>query len=149
MRRLRAPGPQCAAGVLHPVGTPSDRVRGRRQGDDRDVSPARGRPLASFPRLNQNGYPTTLAIVGAIVTRTCGISWYRVKLPMRPNGAVGYVRPADVLVEEVTTRIVVDISERRLFVYRAGRLAPDHAGRRRLALRRRLRPDASTSTSGS
>jgi lipoprotein-anchoring transpeptidase ErfK/SrfK len=45
-----------------------------------------------------------------------------VKLPIRPNGAVGYVRPADVLVQRVRTRIVVDVSARKLFFYRAGKL---------------------------
>jgi lipoprotein-anchoring transpeptidase ErfK/SrfK len=52
---------------------------------------------------------------------TCGASWYRVKLPMRPNGIVGYVRPGDVLVRAVRTRIVVDLSARELTFYRAGR----------------------------
>ena len=52
--------------------------------------------LTTFPRLNGLGYPTTFSIVGAIVNAHCEASWYRVKLPMRPNGVVGYVRPANV-----------------------------------------------------
>jgi lipoprotein-anchoring transpeptidase ErfK/SrfK len=42
---------------------------------------------------------------------------------MRPNGTIGYVRPADVAVQKVTTRITVDISRRELSLYRAGKLA--------------------------
>jgi lipoprotein-anchoring transpeptidase ErfK/SrfK len=111
----------CRAGVLHPVGTAKSSfaaiVKSRAQ-----VYRKSGRePLARFRKLNQNGYPTTFSIVGAIVNRSCGASWYRVKLPMRPNGVVGYVRPGDVDVEKVTTRIVVDVSVRELTFYRAGR----------------------------
>ena len=40
---------------------------------------------------------------------------------MRPNGVTGYVRPADVRVQRVTTRIVVDVSARELTLYRAGK----------------------------
>jgi lipoprotein-anchoring transpeptidase ErfK/SrfK len=112
----------CRAGVLHPVGTATSSfaavVKSRAQ-----VYRQSGRqPLAHFRKLNQNGYPTTFSIVGAIVNKTCGASWYRVKLPMRPNGVVGYVRPADVLVEKVTTRIVVDVSDRELAFYRGRKL---------------------------
>ena len=78
--------------------------------------------LAHFRKLNQNGYPTTFSIVGAVVNASCGASWYRVQLPMRPNGVTGYVRPADVLVEKVSTRIVVDVSARELAFYRVGKL---------------------------
>src|SRR5712691_3876815 len=112
---------RCRAGVLRPVGTTTSSfaaiVRTRAQ-----VYRKSGRePLAHFRKLNQNGYPTTFSIVGAIVNKSCDASWYRVKLPMRPNGVVGYVRPDDVLVQKVTTRIVVDISARELTFYHAGK----------------------------
>ena len=115
-------GKSCRAGVLHPVGTPASAfaaiVKSRAQ-----VYRKSGRqPLARFRKLNQNGYPTTFSIVGAIVNKWCGASWYRVKLPMRPNGVVGYVRPAEVRVKKVTTRIVVDVSARTLAFYRGRRL---------------------------
>ncbi len=114
--------PHCRPGVLHRVGTANTSfaaiVKSRAQ-----VYRKSGRqPLARFRKLNQNGYPTTFSIVGAIVNKTCGASWYRVKLPMRPNGVVGYVRPADVRVEKVRTRIVVDVSARKLAFYRGRRL---------------------------
>jgi lipoprotein-anchoring transpeptidase ErfK/SrfK len=112
----------CRAGVLHRVGTETAAYAGvvhtRAQAYRR---PSR-RPLARFSRLNQNGYPTTFLIVGAIVTRSCTASWYRVKLPMRPNGVVGYVRPWSVSVRKVRTRIVIDLSRRELTFYRRGRL---------------------------
>jgi lipoprotein-anchoring transpeptidase ErfK/SrfK len=92
-----------------------------RSGADAYKKPG-GRRLAHFARLNANRYPTTFSIVGAILTRTCSPSWYRVKLPMRPNGITGYVRPSDVVVQKVKTRIEIDVSARRLWFYRGRKL---------------------------
>jgi len=50
-----------------------------------------------------------------------GVPWVEVLLPMRPNGARGWI-PQDVLVVSRTrVRVAIDLSERRLRVYRAGR----------------------------
>jgi lipoprotein-anchoring transpeptidase ErfK/SrfK len=111
--------PNCRGGVLHPVGTPTTAYAAvvGRSGADAFRKPG-GPRLRHFARLNVNRYPTTFSIVGAIVTRTCSASWYRVKLPIRPNGTAGYVRPADVVVQSVRTRIEIDLSARRLSFYR-------------------------------
>ena len=102
----------CRGGALYPVGTPTVAfaaiVKTRAEVFRRPA----GARLATFGKLNQNRYPTTFSIVGAILSRACNAYWYRVKLPMRPNGAVGYVRPAAVRVRRVTTRIAVDLSRR-------------------------------------
>jgi hypothetical protein len=78
------------------------------------------RRLARFGRLNANGVPTVLGILGRAQGPDCK-EWYRVQLPMRPNGIVAYVRAADVRVEPVRTRISVDLSARRVTLYRGGR----------------------------
>jgi lipoprotein-anchoring transpeptidase ErfK/SrfK len=110
---------QCRGGVLHPVGTPAMSWAGVvARSDVRAYRRPGKRVLAHFGRLNQNHYPTTFLVVGAIVTRRCTASWYRVKLPMRPNGVIGYVRPADVAVQKVRTRIEVDLSRRVLRFFR-------------------------------
>jgi hypothetical protein len=83
-------------------------------------SPGR-RPLATFGRLNVNRFPSVFGVVGAIQGSRCEAVWYRVQLPLRPNGAVGYVRGADVRVERVAMRLEIDLSARRLTLYRAGR----------------------------
>jgi hypothetical protein len=80
-----------------------------------------GRVVARFGEVNVNDYPTVFGVVGKLVTRGCKASWYRVQLPMRPNGAHGYVRPWRLTVVPVRARIVVDISERKLTFYRAGK----------------------------
>jgi lipoprotein-anchoring transpeptidase ErfK/SrfK len=82
--------------------------------------PAR-RAFADFDRLNQNGAPTVFRVLGTVRTRDCRTRWYRVQLPMKPNGVTGYVRAGAVQVGRVHTRIVVDISERRLTFFRNGK----------------------------
>jgi len=44
-----------------------------------------------------------------------------VQLPQRPNGASGWVRAADVEIVPVHTRIVIDLSARRLTFHRDGK----------------------------
>ena len=116
-------GGNCRPGTLRAVGTPVVAFAAEAAGKRTAVYTRPGRRLrATFTRLNELGYPTTFSIVGKILNAACGISWYRVKLPMRPNGSVGYVRPSAVLVRKVTTRIAVDLSRRILSFYRRGRL---------------------------
>jgi lipoprotein-anchoring transpeptidase ErfK/SrfK len=42
--------------------------------------------------------------------------WLHVRLPMRPNGSEGWVRASEVHLQEMQTRIVVDVSDRKLRV---------------------------------
>ena len=81
----------------------------------------RAEAFANFGKLNVNGYPTTFAVVGAIMTKGCRADWYRVQAPMRPNGTIGYVRAADIAIHKVTTRIRIDLSERRLTLFDSGK----------------------------
>jgi lipoprotein-anchoring transpeptidase ErfK/SrfK len=113
----------CRAGVLHPVGDGVVAYAATARGTTHVYRrPARGL-LASFPRATRLGYPTTFSIVGAILDRSCSATWYRVKLPIKPNGVTGYLRPGDVSVEKVTTRVAVDLSRRELVLYRSGKIA--------------------------
>jgi hypothetical protein len=91
------------------------------------VRPARAfrapgrRPIATFALRNVNGHRTVLAVRGALLDRDCRPLWYRVQLPLWPNGITGYVRARDVRVYAVATRIEVDLSQRRLTFFRLGR----------------------------
>ena len=104
----------CQAGVLHQIGTATAAYAALVKLEARVFRKPGGAELKRFAKLNENGYPTTFGLVGAVLTRTCAASWYRVQLPMRPNGVIGYVRPADVLVHRVTAWIDVDLSAREL-----------------------------------
>jgi lipoprotein-anchoring transpeptidase ErfK/SrfK len=79
------------------------------------------RPFASFGRLNVNGAVNVFGVVGQVVRRDCSAGWYRVELPIRPNGSWGYVKARAIELSAVRTRIVVDLSARRLTFYRNGR----------------------------
>ena len=79
------------------------------------------RPFAQFGHLNQNRFPTVFRVVSAIRRSNCKASWYRVQLPIKPNGVQGYVRARDVTVGSVRTRIVVQVSKRRLTLFRRNR----------------------------
>ncbi|HEY6053386.1 MAG TPA: L,D-transpeptidase [Gaiellaceae bacterium] len=80
-----------------------------------------GARLADFGPVTVNDYPTVLGVRGKLVRRDCSVRWWKVQLPLRPNGVTGWVRPQDVAVERVRTRILVDVSARRVTLYRAGR----------------------------
>jgi lipoprotein-anchoring transpeptidase ErfK/SrfK len=80
-----------------------------------------GRPFARFGRLNQNGVPTVFSVRGLRVNRRCRPSAYLVQIPRRPNGVTGWVPARQVGVQPVRTRILVDLSEKRVTLYRSGR----------------------------
>jgi lipoprotein-anchoring transpeptidase ErfK/SrfK len=78
-------------------------------------------PLATFGSVNANHFAMVFGIVGAVAGKGCKAEWYRVELPMRPNQTYGYVRAGDVVVRRVTTRLEVDLSSRRVTLFRSGR----------------------------
>lgn len=85
-------------------------------------------PRASARRLPKltgvapyNGNPETLLVLGATTSVRHGV-WYRVLLNSRPNTASGWVPAASVRVTKTPFRVLVDLSERRLTVYRRGRV---------------------------
>jgi lipoprotein-anchoring transpeptidase ErfK/SrfK len=80
-----------------------------------------GAVLARFGPKNVNDYPTVFGVVGKVVGADCRARWYRVQLPMKPNGIVGYVRASAVALRRVTARVEVDVSARRLTLFRSGR----------------------------
>lgn len=82
-----------------------------------------GRPFARFGALNVNGLPTVFAGLEAVLGARCRAAWYRVLVPVKPNETVGYVRARSVNLRVLRSRIVVDLSARRLVLYRAGHVA--------------------------
>jgi lipoprotein-anchoring transpeptidase ErfK/SrfK len=84
-------------------------------------SPGHG-VVARFGLRNVNGVSTVFGVLGEQVDGRCRARWLHVALPIRPNGATGWVRAANVVRAPVRTRIVVDRSARRLWLYRRGRL---------------------------
>jgi hypothetical protein len=80
-----------------------------------------GAPVQAFARTNVNGVRTVFGVLDAVRDDRCRPLWYRVQLPVRPNGTTGYVRAADVELFRVRTRIEINLSERRIDFLRSGR----------------------------
>jgi hypothetical protein len=80
-------------------------------------SPGAGR-IARFGLVNVNGVRTVFSARTVRLDGRCRPIWYRVQLPLRPNGITGWVAARDVERFEVATRVVVDLSERRVTVFR-------------------------------
>ena len=80
-----------------------------------------GAVMSRFGRENVNGYPTYFGVLGKRVGKDCRALWYRVQLPIRPNGAVGWVRASAIELLPVALRIEVDVSRRQLTLFRDGR----------------------------
>jgi lipoprotein-anchoring transpeptidase ErfK/SrfK len=80
-----------------------------------------GRSFASFGRLNQNGFPTVFRALSVVRSSDCRARWYRVQLPLKPNGVTGFVRASSVWVRRVRTRILIDVSARKLSFFRGGK----------------------------
>lgn len=77
-----------------------------------------GRAFARFGRFNVNGVPTVFAALESV---RCSTAWYRVMVPLKPHGQTGYVRARDVRLRPLRTRLVVDLSTRRLTAFERGR----------------------------
>jgi lipoprotein-anchoring transpeptidase ErfK/SrfK len=72
-----------------------------------------------LPRINAHGCVTVM-LVRSIRT-VGGATWYDVWLPLRRNFSSGWVKAGDVGVYPTAAEIVVDLSARRLTVYRHGK----------------------------
>jgi hypothetical protein len=86
-------------------------------------SPSAKKAFARFGPLNVNGVPTVFAAVEAVMGQRCRAAWYRVQLPLKPNEVTGYVRARDVNLRVVRSRVVIDLSARKVAVYHSGKLA--------------------------
>jgi lipoprotein-anchoring transpeptidase ErfK/SrfK len=91
-----------------------------------DTLVARSRPgggaiLGRFGRVDQNGYPSVFGVVGRVTGGHCGATFYRIQLPVAPNGSAGWVAAWAVRLLVVRSRVEVSLSAHRLVVYRSGR----------------------------
>jgi lipoprotein-anchoring transpeptidase ErfK/SrfK len=74
-------------------------------------------------RLDKRGFREVLGLMEARSSSRCTPDWYRVRLSVLPNGTTGWVRASAVTTYRVHSRIVVDLSQRRLRLFRSGKLA--------------------------
>jgi lipoprotein-anchoring transpeptidase ErfK/SrfK len=84
---------------------------------------AASRVASRLERRNVDGFREVLGVLGVHTGARCKADWYHVALPVLPNGATGWVPTRAVQTYRVRSRIVVDVSERQLRLYRSGRLS--------------------------
>jgi len=82
------------------------------------------RRRASFSRSNRKRVLTVVAVRTEVRADDCRALWYRVRLLGREDGSragSGYVRAQEVTLFEVHTRVLIDLSSRRLILFENGR----------------------------
>jgi lipoprotein-anchoring transpeptidase ErfK/SrfK len=77
-------------------------------------------PFTSLPTADRYGFPTTVSVLERV--QNCQGRWYRVRLAKWPNGTTGWIRSKDVKTTRLHARILIDVSQHRLYFYKAGRL---------------------------
>ncbi len=112
---------ECVPGSIHGMRTArlSFAVTAVRPLNARRALTARAR--TRFEPRNVNGVATVFAVLAERVNRSCRATHYKVLLPVRPNGSTGWVRAVDVRLRAIRTRIAVDLSDRRITLFRDGR----------------------------
>ena len=118
----KAPAARACTTRLQPLGTARKAYVGVASEGAVAVRTPGGAEVARFGPKNVNGYPSVFGIVGVVHSAACSPLWYRVQLPIRPNGSTGYIRASSLHVLTVGSRIVVDVSDRRLTVLQSGKV---------------------------
>jgi hypothetical protein len=68
------------------------------------------------------GFSVVLPIVAEKLGRSCKPTWFRVRVAHYPNGTLGWIQAGTVATSRIRRRIVVDVSQRRLFLYQGGKI---------------------------
>jgi lipoprotein-anchoring transpeptidase ErfK/SrfK len=76
--------------------------------------------LMWLPMRTPANYPTVFLVDE--VREVDGVPWYRVWLAVPPNESRGWVRDGQMAFYSTTSKIVIDLSQRKLMVYRRGEL---------------------------
>ena len=88
----------------------------------RKAPTARSAIVTRLGRLDINGLPEVVGVIAVHSSARCKPDWYRAQLSVVPNGTTGWVRAWAVRPYRVRSRIVVDLSEHVLRLYRSGGL---------------------------
>jgi lipoprotein-anchoring transpeptidase ErfK/SrfK len=114
--------PAGCSSAVRPLGTSSRAYVGFAANGAVALRAPNGPAIARFGPKNDNDYPTFFGVLGVVKSRSCEPLWYRVELPIRPNGSTGFVRASSIALTRVNSRILVDVSDRRLTLYESGKV---------------------------
>src|SRR3954453_3176138 len=79
--------------------------------------------VARVRPLGRRGLREVVRLIAVRSSGACAAAWYRVRLSVLPNGTTGWVRASAVKSYRVQSRIVIDLSQRHLRLFRSGKLA--------------------------
>lgn len=68
------------------------------------------------------GFATTVPIVAERLDGRCRPTWFRIRVRVYPNGQLGWIRAGTVATSRIRKRILIDVSSRRLFLYKGNRM---------------------------
>jgi lipoprotein-anchoring transpeptidase ErfK/SrfK len=111
----------CRIGITRPLGSSERSYAAVVQERATAYREPGGAPLSRFGSENANGVPTVFQVRAQRLASDCRPAWFHVQLPLKPNGTTGWVRAEDVELAAVTTRVVVDLSDRTVTLYERGR----------------------------
>jgi lipoprotein-anchoring transpeptidase ErfK/SrfK len=81
-----------------------------------------GAPLQTLAVADDYGFPTTIPIVAERLASNCHPTWFRVRVRSYPNGQLGWLRAGTIATSRIRKRILVDVSQHRLVLYKRGKL---------------------------
>jgi len=121
VRRAEKTVPSCRTAITRPLGS-AERAYAAvvREHAVAHRAPG-GAQLQVFGAENVNGVPTVFSVRAQRLGSDCRPAWYHVQLPLKPNGITAWVRAEDVQLAAVTTRVLVDLSERSVTLFDRGR----------------------------
>ena len=84
--------------------------------------PVDGKKIKKMNYFRPDNRVQEILAVGSRIA-TNGTPWYRISVPMRPNGTYGWIPAADVALTPTVAQIVVHVGRRTIDVYRKGKHA--------------------------
>lgn len=125
---LTCTGGIAAAAPSTPVVAPTQRLAVLVTSQQALSRPGPGAAPVAFQQAERplTGEPTTLPVVGRWRDASKRI-WLHVRVPGRPNGRTAWIRQSGTRLATTPWHVVVDLSSRRVVVYRGGRVVRSFA----------------------
>ncbi len=79
-------------------------------------------PFLRLSVADPYGFATTVPIVAERLDARCRPTWFRVRVRVYPNGQLGWLRAGTMATSRIRKRILVDVSSRRLYLYKGNRV---------------------------
>jgi hypothetical protein len=113
---------QCDPRAIAPAGRAGDTLVALARSHVVAYRQVGGQVLRRFGARNVNRAPTVFAIQAMHRSRSCTPAWYRVQIPVRPNGTTAWIPAKSVRVLAINKKIVIHVKAARLELLQGGRV---------------------------